>query len=497
MPQLDRFLSAMPQYQAERLVLESDNPVSFHIGGETRQLNQQSLQAEQITALIAELADSSVIEGFRRDGKAQFDYVLDGQRFRGVLEESAGKVVAQLWDASRSKEDGPVEVGPVGGIDLKAYGVDPEAEVIPPNIDPRYRAEMDGLLREMVEKGASDLHLTCGTHPTLRIDGSISEMKDHAPIDPAHMIQLLLSITPQRNRDQFLKKRDTDFAYAIEDLSRFRVNLFYDRLGPGAVLRAIPNEILSAEQLGLPPLVHELARLSKGLVLVTGPTGSGKSTTLAAILDIVNSTRTEHIITIEDPVEFVHPHKKCLVNQREVGVHTGSFKSALRAALREDPDVILVGEMRDLETVEIAIETAETGHLVFGTLHTTTAPSTVDRLINQFPAERQEQIRIMLADSLRAVISQTLCKKIGGGRIAAQEILLGLPSVSNLIREGKTFQIENAMQTGRKQGMRTLNDHLLELVKNKQVAPMEAYLKAVDKHGLKEALQRQGIAIEF
>ncbi len=529
MPQLDRFLSAMAQYNADTLVLSADSPASFRINGADKAVSQQVLQAEQITSLVSEIAGPEQIESFHRDRSANFRYELQGRRFEGVLEEEAGKVVARLWastissaavepvslEAQReSRATTPVSDGgkqssaatvPVSfelaharPADTNSIGVDSSLDAIPRNIPAKYREEMDGLLREMVKLGASDLHLSCQCGPILRVDGCIRPMDGNRPaFTPEHMTQLLFSITPQRNRDEYLHAFDTDFAYAIEGVSRFRVNLFCDRVGPGAVLRAIPNEVISAEKLGLPPVVQELARLNKGLVLATGPTGSGKSTTLASILDIVNRTREEHIITIEDPIEFVHQHKKCHVNQREVGVHTGSFKKALRAALREDPDIVLVGEMRDLETVEIAIETAETGHLVFGTLHTTTAPSTVDRLIDQFPADRQAQVRTMLADSLRAVISQTLCKKIGGGRVAALEILLGLPAVSNLIREGKTFQIENSMQTGRKQGMQTLNDHLVSLVKAKQVEPMEAYLKAVDKLGLANALQRQGITLDL
>ncbi|MFT5464629.1 MAG: twitching motility protein PilT, partial [Planctomycetota bacterium] len=275
--------------------------------------------------------------------------------------------------------------------------------------------------------------------------------------------------------------------------ARFRVNLFRDMSGPGAVCRLIPCEILTSEQLGLPFAVQELCNLSKGLVLVTGPTGSGKSTTLAAMVDSINKTRNEHIITIEDPVEFVHSNQKCLVHQREVGRHTTSFKRALRAALREDPDIILVGELRDLETIEIAIETAETGHLVFGTLHTTTAPSTVDRIIDQFPEGRQAQIRTMLSSSLRGVIAQTLCKKVSGGRIAALEIMIGTKAISSLIREGKTHQLPSQIQTGSKVGMKLLNDSLIELVKSGLVDAGHAYLKSVDKDGLMSEYRHAGI----
>jgi twitching motility protein PilT len=248
----------------------------------------------------------------------------------------------------------------------------------------------------------------------------------------------------------------------------------------------------TAEQLGLSQEIQNLCYLTKGLVLVTGPTGSGKSTTLCALVDLVNRVRTDHVITIEDPIEFVHQNKSCIITQRQVGVHTQSFKAALRAALREDPDIILVGELRDLETVSIAIETAETGHLVFGTLHTTTAPSTIDRLIDQFPADRQEQIRIMLSESLKGVIAQTLLRKIGGGRVAAKEVLLSIPAVSNLIREGKTFQIPSVMQTSKRLGMITLNDALMELVDTKQVEPKEAYMKSIDKTSFANALRAKG-----
>jgi twitching motility protein PilT len=260
------------------------------------------------------------------------------------------------------------------------------------------------------------------------------------------------------------------------------------------VFRVIPSKILTAEQLGLSQHLLQLCHLNKGLILVTGPTGSGKSTTLCALIDYINRNRHDHIITIEDPIEFVHQNQKCLINQREVRTHTDSFKDALRAALREDPDIVLVGELRDLETVAIAIETAETGHLVFGTLHTTTAASTVDRVIDQFPPDRQAQIRIMLSESLRGVIAQNLCRKIGGGRVAALEVLMVSQGVSNLIREGKTFQIPSMMQVGKSIGMVTLNDALLDLVTRKLVEPDEAMSKAVDKAGFEAMLKRGGAA---
>jgi len=305
---------------------------------------------------------------------------------------------------------------------------------------------------------------------------------------------LLAPIMPEMNRKEYSERHDTDFAYEIIGLARFRSNVFADRRGPGAVFRVIPSKILTAEQLGLSSHILQLCKLNKGLVLVTGPTGSGKSTTLCAMIDHINRTRQDHIITIEDPLEFVHENQQCLINQREVHTHTDSFKDALRAALREDPDIILVGELRDLETVAIAIETAETGHLVFGTLHTTTAASTVDRIIDQFPSDRQAQIRIMLSESLRGVIAQTLCRKTGGGRVAALEVLIATQAISNLIREGKTFQIPSIMQVNKAHGMVTLNDALFDLVTKKLVAPDEAWAKSVDKPGFEALLKRAGLS---
>ena len=378
------------------------------------------------------------------------------------------------------------------------YQPEPAAQPAPAAVsykaDPASAKRMDALFVAMNECGASDLHMSVSMPPMMRKDGRVAQLPCGESVMTADVMkQLLLSIMPAKNREEFDERHDTDFAYEIPGLARFRANIFMDRKGMGGVFRLIPTKILTAEQLNIPKAVLDLCNLSKGLVVVTGPTGSGKSTTLAAMMDFLNDNREDHVITIEDPIEFVHENKKCLVNQREVYNHTDSFKDALRAALREDPDVILVGEMRDLETISIAIETAETGHLVFGTLHTTTAASTIDRIIDQFPPDRQQQIRVMLSESLKGVIAQTLLPKIGGGRVAALEILIVTPAISNLIREGKTFQIPSSMQTGKNLGMAMLNESMIELVKKGVVEAKDAYIKAVDKTGFEALLVRNNL----
>ena len=382
---------------------------------------------------------------------------------------------------------------------MDAPNTTPAPSTTPPAPAPSDAAAngMRALLRAMVQMKASDLHVSAATVPTVRHDGEIVPLPGCRALSGQETEQLLLSIAPPRAREQFLRRHDADFAYEIEGLSRFRCNLFVDRKGAGGVIRVIPSTIMTAESMGLSPEILDLCRLPKGLVLVTGPTGSGKSTTLCALVDYINRTRADHIITIEDPIEFVHENKKCLVNQREVGDHTDSFKDALRAALREDPDVVLVGEMRDLETMAMAIETAETGHLVFGTLHTSSAHGTVDRIINQFPAERQSQIRMMLADGLKGVVSQMLCKKIGGGRAAAMEVMIASASISNLIREGKTFQIPSIMQSGKKLGMCLMNDSFLDLVKRQVVKPEDAYAKTADKAALFGLFKRNDVDVSW
>lgn len=342
-------------------------------------------------------------------------------------------------------------------------------------------AKIDAFFKLMNDQGASDLHLVSGSQPILRVHGEMERVK-YKLMENDELKAILYEICPENKIKMFEETGDIDFGYEVPNLARYRCNFFQQKWGIGAVFREIPSEILTAEQLGLPPVLNKLAMMHKGMVLVTGPTGSGKSTTLAAMIDFVNRNKKSHILTVEDPVEFVHKSQSCVVNHREVGLHTQSFKAALRGALREDPDIILVGEMRDLETIELALEAASTGHLVFGTLHTQSAAKTVDRVIDVFPANQQAQIRTTLSESLKGVVAQNLFKRIDKkGRIAVLEILVVTPATSNLIREGKTFQIPSVIQTGKKYGMQSLDDAILEAMQAKKISPEDAYDKAIVK----------------
>ena len=342
-------------------------------------------------------------------------------------------------------------------------------------------AKIDAFFKLMHEQGASDLHLAAGQPPALRIRGDIERIK-YKVLDNDDLRGMLYEITPEEKIKVFEESGDVDFGYEIPGLARYRANFFMQKNGVGAVFREIPSSIMTAEQLGLPPVISKLASLPRGLVLVTGPTGSGKSTTLASILDVSNRTRKDHIITIEDPIEFVHQSQGCIVNHREVGIHTHSFAAALRGALREDPDIILVGEMRDLETISLAIEAASTGHLVFATLHTTSAVKTVDRIIEVFPADQQAQVRSTLSDGIRAIIAQVLFKRIDQkSRCVALEILIANSAVRNLIREAKTHQLPSMIQTGKKYGMQLLDDAIMDLYNRGWISADEAYMKANEK----------------
>lgn len=349
-------------------------------------------------------------------------------------------------------------------------------------------AQIDAFFKMMHELGASDLHLSSGSPPIIRLHGEMQRIK-YKILEHEELKKMLYEITPELKIKIFEETGDVDFSYEVPHLARYRANFFLQKRGIGAVFREIPQKILSLDELGLPSVLKNLALLPKGLVLVTGPTGSGKSTTLAALVDYVNKIRKDHILTIEDPIEFVHEPQNCLINQREVGRDTLSFSAALRGALREDPDIILVGEMRDLETIQLALEAAETGHLVFATLHTISASKTIDRIIEVFPGDLQGQIRSGLADSLRAIIAQNLFKRIDKpGRVAGIEVLIATPAVRNLIRENKIFQINSVIETGRKFGMQSIDDAIMKLLTAGMIDPEQAYNKAATKSKFREFL---------
>ena len=523
---LDPFVDVLLREGADQLYLLPDEPVTIVKDGKPRKVSRQPLTDQHIYALLVEVAPPEASDKIDQQAETQFEYAADKGLVRVRIVPEAGRLTAVISPIRRASQEMATAAAPAAAAKASAAEVTAvRPAVAPPTKAPRasiiaaapmvdapvtatgtptalpgefaaslYQAaeqRLGKLLRALVTSSSSDLHLRVGEPPLFRTHGEIAR-QGGAALTVNELELLVLSIMPERNRGEWKETGDTDFAYEIPGVARYRVNAARDRKGPVAVFRVIPAKVVSVEEMGLSDEVQRLCYLTKGLVLVTGPTGSGKSTTLCALVDLVNRSRSDHIITIEDPIEFVHENKKCLITQRQVHVHTESFKTALRAALREDPDIVLVGEMRDLETIAIAIETAETGHLVFGTLHTTTAASTVDRMIDQFPADRQAQIRVMLSESLKGVISQTLCKKIGGGRVAAREILLATPAISNLIREAKTFQIPSIIQTSKKLGMLTLNDALLELVEKKLIEPEEAYLKSVEKAGLVASLKSKG-----
>jgi twitching motility protein PilT len=522
---IDPFVDVLLRERGDQLYLLPDEPVTMVKDGKPRKVSRQPLTDQHIYALLVEVAPSESADHIDQMAETEFEYVADRGMVRVRIVPDMGRLTAMVAPIDRTgagatagapapaAQRAPAVAGaPTAAPAPKpprssAIAAAPMVESPPPAAGatpppglpadfaaPQYKAAeraLGELLKALVHSASSDLHLRVGEPPVFRTHG---EMKRQStpPLTPEQLELMLLAVMPERNRAEWKETGDSDFAYEIGGLARFRVNAARDRKGPMAVFRVIPAKVVTAEQLGISKEVQQLCYLTKGLVLVTGPTGSGKSTTLCALIDLINRTRTDHIITIEDPIEFVHENKKCVITQRQVGVHTDSFKRALRSALREDPDIVLVGEMRDLETIAIAIETAETGHLVFGTLHTTTAASTVDRIIDQFPADRQSQIRVMLSESLKGVIAQTLCKKVGGGRVAAREILLTTPAISNLIREGKTFQIPSIIQTSKQLGMLTLNDALLDLVEKKEISADEAYMKSVEKAGLAASLKTKG-----
>jgi twitching motility protein PilT len=477
MAKLDPFLSALRTHGGEEIVLAPGHPVRMRHRGGLHPISRQPLDNRQVLGLVRELATPAVIPLLGTGSELSFSYESPEGSVEVDVVPAHGSTIAHLRLRRAAVPATPAAPAEASG---------PSAAELAES-----RGEIERLLRVMAEAGASDLHLRCGEPPILRRDGDLVR-SDSEPLGGDQLERMLFSIMSPQAAAAWRETSDADWAWEIDGVARFRANAGRDRNGPMAVFRLVPTTIRSADELGLSGPVQQLCQLSKGLVLVTGPTGSGKSTTLAAMVDLVNRSRTDHILTIEDPIEFVHQGKRALITQRQVGMHTRTFASALRAALREDPDVVLVGELRDLETIAIALETAETGHLVFGTLHTTTAAGTIDRIIDQFPHEQQAQVRVMLSETLRGVVSQVLCRKVGGGRVPAREVLLSIPAISNLIREGKTFQVPSIMQTNRRVGMVTMNEALLELVDGGQVEPREAWLKSADKNDLAARLKTRG-----
>ena len=518
MARLDNFFDYLKKYNGNEITLQSESEPEINISGRKKALTKQKLSTNQILLLIKEIASSEALENLQSKGSAEFIYKSPSGPVKGLICLKDKDLQAIFSPHPQGEKEGSSEIEEYEPVELEEEAETAEFEEETETVElkegrsddlyqtgmkisqvsiEKGRPELEHLFKILVQMGGSDLHVCAGEKPIIRKDGALMKLNDFEVMTPDKTKKILFEIAPEKSQQEFKERHNTDFAYEIKGLARFRCNLFMDRKGIGGAFRVIPAKILTAEELGLSPSIQNLCFLSKGLVLVTGPTGSGKSTTLCAMIDLINRKRNDHIITIEDPIEFVHDNKNCLVNQREVGAHTDSFSMSLRAALREDPDIVLVGEMRDLETIAIAIETAETGHLVFGTLHTTTAASTVDRIIEQFPADRQAQIRVMLSESLKGVIAQNLCKKIGGGRIAVMEVLIVTHSIGNLIREGKTFQIPSLMQTGKGQGMITLNDALIKLVNDKLVEPKEAYIKAVEKQVFANQLRKNGHNVGF
>lgn len=483
MAAIDKLLYVLFENRMNVLELEPAHTPRLRKGNQVWAVSKSTLSDKEIVRILCQIAPKD--QPFPPPPpktETTFQYELDGIvfEFRARRESLGWAAAVSVLGRTRDLEDAAWEEAMARR--------ERRASPIP---------SIPKILRQITAAGASDLHLSSNQPARMRLHGALKIVDQYRSPTAEELQRLLVEITPERSRKELEASWDTDFAYEIDDCARYRVNLFRDNSGVGAVFRTVPKIIPSVQDIGLSKEICALSQLSKGLVLVTGPTGSGKSTTLAALVDLVNRIRNDHIVTIEDPIEFVHRSRRCLVHQREVGVHTRSFKAALRAALREDPDVVLVGEMRDLETISIALETAETGHLVFGTLHTTTAVSTVDRIVDQFPSGQQEQIRMMLADSLKAVVSQVLLPRLGAGRVAARETLLVNQPVAHLIREGKTHQLASVMQTSKASGMQLLNDSLMNLVRNGVVDPREAYLKSVDRADMLKRLQAIDVDCSF
>lgn len=502
MAHIDQIIAHMVQGKMDRAVLCSDEPMHFYSGAQ--EVAGPMLSAVQMRNIAQDCTPPVLKPQLSQNGSFHFPYQSASGKFDitilrrddkfKVVVTAANEITPNAITASGSSANSPAAIPDEVPLSVPVSSRPAQGETTATEAK-KGIGHMDEMFHLMAQRDASDLHLSSSETPMVRIQGTMLKLNEYSICEADTLQRLLFQITPLRNREEWEDLHDSDFSYELAGVGRFRCNLFADRHGIGGVFRLIPSRLRTVADLNLPRAMVDFCFLSKGLIVVTGPTGSGKSTTLAALIDHINKHRADHIVTVEDPVEFVHENIKCLVNQREVHVNTESFAAALRASLREDPDIIMVGEMRDLETTRRAIEAAETGHLVFGTLHTSSAASTVDRIIDQFPAEEQSQIRVMLSETLKGVVAQSLLRTKDGQRVAAFEMLLVPTSVSNLIREGKTFQLPSQIQIGKSLGMMTMNESILNYVKSGRVDPAEGYLKASDKNGLLSAYESNGIAL--
>jgi len=493
MNKIDKYFDRLMELNAVQLCVKPDMPVKYVMASGREFQDKADISRDEVESMLGEIMNENLdLSSIENQMNIQYE-LPQKATFTGFIERNGEELFSSFVLLERCKQTRREKEQSFDESMEEDAKKDLELNVAIKEGEPA----INRYLRVLVENNGSDLHISANEHPYIRKDGKLFKVKGFKALSSVELQKILGEIMTDVEKKDIDNNEDADFSHKIEGCARFRCNVFEDMNGLGAVFRLIPFRIPAFEELHLPDLFKELSFLNRGLILVTGPTGSGKSTTLSAIINFINRKRDVHIITLEDPIEFVHKNVKSLINQREIGKHAKSFASALKSALREDPDVVLVGEMRDLETIAIALETAETGHLVLATLHTTSAYSTVNRIVEQFPPDEQEQTKTMLADSLKAVISQTLCKRIGGGRIAAFEILLVTAAVSNLIREGKTYQIPSIIQTRKKEGMISLNASLMQLVDNNLIETYEAYLRAVDKKGIIGALQAKEYKTDF
>jgi len=487
---IEQYLKVAVDNAATEIRFEPGSPPRVVIDGQARPLGRQPLAAPDVRAMVAAVAP-------RAQPEHPFAFTIGAHRGEGVVRDVQGTIVLVLRPGGEPPADaeGPLELDvtdPGAAVEKETAADEGDVYAMPQAASGSI--QIDKLLTAAVKSGVSDIHITAGLPPVFRIDGGMKPQATKV-LTPDDTNGLMKSITPERCQAELAEKGGCDFGFAFKDMARFRVSVFKQRGTVAMVLRQIPNKLLTPEQLGVPEVCKRLVTRPRGLFLVTGPTGSGKSTTLASLIDFINANYDHHIITIEDPIEFYHRSRKSTVNQREIGTDVPSFSEALRRALRQDPDVILVGELRDLETIEAAISAAETGHVVFGTLHTTGAQGTVNRIIDAFPTNQQEQVRTQLSTSILGVVSQALLPKIGGGRCAAYEVLVVTPGIGNLIRENKTFRINSAIQTGSKLGMQLLDDHLFKHWAEKRVREEDVLAKAQNLDDLQKRINnaKQGI----